>query len=290
MDRVLQPDWVHYVEHTLSETRERDNAVLGGERPDRDSGLSTSQGLTGSTALANAGLNGGNGGGFEGFDYMNYGSVSSGAFGSGGGNSLLSGFGSSSDDEDEDMEDHDEEEARAANENTAEGGSDNVSDNYLAAFLRANIDGAWYRMTMQARPSQSYRHPPRAGLRAPAGSWLLAWHFISRRRRHHSKTPRAKGRVMMNNGNRILSSLPGLRTRVIRRQASHQRISVPTRRRRPRSRERGSPRRSHRPTTPPTVRATKSRKRSHAKSGFPWKLTTTTRRWVRWSAPAWDPR
>lgn len=292
MDRVLQPDWVHYVEHTLSETRERDNAVLGGERPERDSGLSTSQGLTGSTALANAGLNGGSGGGFEGFDYMNYGSVSSGAFG-GGSNSMLSGFGSSSDDEDEDMEDHDDEEARGANDNTAEGGSDNVSKRPGSSSLLASrdINGACFRTTTQAKPSQSYRRPltRRAGHRAPAASWLPVWRSISRRRNRHSKTPRAKGRAMMNNGNRIRSSLRGLKMKEIHRRASHQQISVPTRCRRRPSHAQVSPRRSRRPI-PLTVRAMRSRRRSRARSGFHWRLMMTMRRWARWSAPVWDPR
>ncbi|KAK6344143.1 hypothetical protein TWF696_007785 [Orbilia brochopaga] len=33
-DKMLDPDWVFYQEHTLTETRERDNAILGGVRPD----------------------------------------------------------------------------------------------------------------------------------------------------------------------------------------------------------------------------------------------------------------
>ncbi|KAF3930821.1 hypothetical protein ABW19_dt0200207 [Dactylella cylindrospora] len=33
-DKVIDPDWVFYVEQTLAETRERDNAILGGVRPD----------------------------------------------------------------------------------------------------------------------------------------------------------------------------------------------------------------------------------------------------------------
>lgn len=33
-DKVVDPDWVYYVERTLAETRERDNAILGGVRPD----------------------------------------------------------------------------------------------------------------------------------------------------------------------------------------------------------------------------------------------------------------
>ena len=115
MEAVLDPEWIEYVEQTLSETRERDNAILGGVRPDMAGGhrqtsannSASSQGFGGSSALADAGLNGGIGGSaFQGFD-INQGSVSGGAFG-GGGTSLLSDFASSSDDEDEEMEDHED--------------------------------------------------------------------------------------------------------------------------------------------------------------------------------------
>ncbi|KAI9931354.1 hypothetical protein MW887_011018 [Aspergillus wentii] len=130
MESVLDPVWIEYVEHTLSETRERDNAILGGVRPDmaighRQTMLNSGQG---SSALADAGLNGGSGASnFQGFDMMTQGSVSGGAFGLGGGSSLLSGFASSSDDdEDEEMEDQDE---RNAAEQSAEGGSENASTN-----------------------------------------------------------------------------------------------------------------------------------------------------------------
>ncbi|EWC44793.1 hypothetical protein DRE_06431 [Drechslerella stenobrocha 248] len=33
-EKMLDPDWMFYQEHTLTETRERDNAILGGVRPD----------------------------------------------------------------------------------------------------------------------------------------------------------------------------------------------------------------------------------------------------------------
>ncbi|KAJ0424486.1 putative Sit4-associated protein [Aspergillus carlsbadensis] len=128
MDSVLNPEWIDYVEQTLSETRERDNAILGGVRPDISIGHR--QGMLGngqSSALAEAGLNGmaGNSN-FQGFDMANQGSVSGGAFGAGG-NSLLSGFASSSDDdEDEDMEDQDD---RHLVEQSTEGGTENVGDN-----------------------------------------------------------------------------------------------------------------------------------------------------------------
>jgi SIT4-associating protein SAP185/190 len=144
MDNVVHHEWVEYVERTLSETRERDNAILGGVRPDiighRQAVLNAvgaAQGFTGSNALANAGLNGGGGASFESFDAMTHGSASSGAFGLGGSNSLLSGFGSSSDDEDEEMEDQDDEEVRNSDDIPAESGSENVGD---ALFTDVEMD------------------------------------------------------------------------------------------------------------------------------------------------------
>ncbi len=126
LDKVTSKQWSDYVENTLSETRERDNAILGGARPELPVGprqavmnaVNATQGYgnTGSSALANAGLNGN-----PGLDSMdltaNGGGILGGSFGLHSG-SLLSGFGSSSDEEDEEMEeieDHD-------------GGSDQVGD------------------------------------------------------------------------------------------------------------------------------------------------------------------
>lgn len=111
LDKVTSKQWTDYVENTLSETRERDNAILGGVRPDvsmapRQAVLNavsaaTTFGGGSSSALANAGLNGG-----AGLDTMdltsNNGSgTSSLGFSS---SSFFSGFGSSSDEEDEEME------------------------------------------------------------------------------------------------------------------------------------------------------------------------------------------
>jgi SIT4-associating protein SAP185/190 len=136
LENVLNPEWIDYVEQTLSETRERDNAILGGVRPDMSIGhrqgmLNSGQSVSGSSALADAGLNGSTGGSnFQGFDMMNQGSVSGGAFGlGGGGSSLLSGFASSSDDEDEEMEDQDD---RNLADQSAEGGSENVGDDFFS--------------------------------------------------------------------------------------------------------------------------------------------------------------
>lgn len=125
LDKVTQRIWSDYVENTLAETRERDNAILGGVRPDIAGGprqavmnavnAASGFGNTGSSALANAGLSGGT----TGLDSMDLSNTSGGGFLSGG--SLLSGFGSSSDEEDEEME-----EIGEHDEGGAEGGSDQV--------------------------------------------------------------------------------------------------------------------------------------------------------------------
>lgn len=132
MDDVLNAEWVQYVEQTLSETRERDNAILGGVRPEMSLGqrhalLSAVQGYGGSAALAEAGLNGDVDSNLQGFD-MNQGSVSGGVFNIGGGsNTLLSGFGNSSDDEEE-VEEQDEGDQA---ENAAEDSPENVGSALL---------------------------------------------------------------------------------------------------------------------------------------------------------------
>ncbi|KAI9846270.1 MAG: hypothetical protein M1837_004259 [Sclerophora amabilis] len=119
LDKVMHADWIDYVERTLAETRERDNAILGGVRPDMSVGprqavinsLNAAQGYGNgpSAALANAGLTSGSGP-LDSLDLGNGVNSSGGSFGLGGG-SLLSGFGSSSDDEDEEMEDENEDES-----------------------------------------------------------------------------------------------------------------------------------------------------------------------------------
>ncbi|KAF9878361.1 sit4 phosphatase-associated protein [Colletotrichum karsti] len=121
LERVMDPRWINYVEGALAETRERDNAILGGVRPEvalgnragmsgnglaavglsgLGSSFSNSGGNTGSSALAEAGLNGNmdlqenSGNGIGPF------AISSGT--------LMSGFGSSSDEEDEGEEENEE--------------------------------------------------------------------------------------------------------------------------------------------------------------------------------------
>ena len=120
-DMLETQDWQGYQHVTLTDTRDRDNAILGGVRP--DNGAGTRQAVLnavnagqfgGSTALAEAGLNSGQQG-LDTVELSNSSGVSSGAFASTGGSSLLSGFGSSSDEEDEEME---EGEVNAHNDNS----------------------------------------------------------------------------------------------------------------------------------------------------------------------------
>ncbi|KAI9155534.1 Extragenic suppressor of kinetochore protein 1 [Paramyrothecium foliicola] len=124
LDRVMSQDWINYVEGALAETRERDNAILGGVRPEvalGHRGSISGQGLGGvglsglgsgsgnqsvgvSSALSDAGLNGG-------IELNENGGNGVGPFAISGG-TLMSGFGSSSDEEDEDG-DNDEEDVNS---------------------------------------------------------------------------------------------------------------------------------------------------------------------------------
>lgn len=119
VDKVTSPDWTHYVEHVLAETRDRDNAILGGVRPDVAGGprqavlnaVNAAQGgfgSSGSNVLASAGLGGQSATGLDSMDLANAGNPS---YGSG----LPRGFGGSDDDEDEEMEEveHSADESRA---------------------------------------------------------------------------------------------------------------------------------------------------------------------------------
>lgn len=114
LEKVMDPEWIDYVEHTLAETRERDNAILGGVRPELSLGPRT--------ALFNSGGQGFSSGGsasdLDTIDLANgtggvgaggsFGPVASGGAPASG--VLLSGFGSSSDEEDEDIDREDDEE------------------------------------------------------------------------------------------------------------------------------------------------------------------------------------
>ena len=109
LDKVMSQDWINYVERALAETRERDNAILGGVRPEVALGHRGSLGNNGMGGVGLSGLGGASGGasnalaeaGLNGGIELNEGSGNGiGPFGISAG-TLMSGFGSSSDEEDE---------------------------------------------------------------------------------------------------------------------------------------------------------------------------------------------
>ncbi|GJN76424.1 hypothetical protein PLICBS_010537 [Purpureocillium lilacinum] len=109
LDKVMSQDWINYVEGALAETRERDNAILGGVRPEVALGHRGSLGNNGMGGVGLSGLGGASGGasnalaeaGLNGGIELNEGSGNGiGPFAISAG-TLMSGFGSSSDEEDE---------------------------------------------------------------------------------------------------------------------------------------------------------------------------------------------
>jgi len=134
---IYGKDWEDYVTKTLAETRDRDNAILGGFRPENGLGprqavlnaVNANSGFAGSNALAQAGLAGGQQG-LDSVDLSNNGSATSSSYQTAG-SSLLSGFGSSSDDDDDDMsDDNDDGQVRTATAqlSTADTGPSTDSD------------------------------------------------------------------------------------------------------------------------------------------------------------------
>lgn len=127
LEKVMNNEWVQYVELTLAETRERDNAILGGARPDMVAGVAPRlMGAVGamtagfgSNVLADAGLNGSIG--LDSIDLGNGNGSNGGSFTLTGG-SGLSGFGSSSDEEEDEMDDDLEEEGKQSSTGGAEVG------------------------------------------------------------------------------------------------------------------------------------------------------------------------
>lgn len=113
LDKVMSQAWIDYVEQTLAETRERDNAILGGVRPDMNAGprqavlnavnAASGFGGNGSSSLPSAGLAGNGSIGLDSMELTNHDSTTGGGYSFGGG-ALLSGFTNSSDEEDEEME------------------------------------------------------------------------------------------------------------------------------------------------------------------------------------------
>ncbi|KAI1486237.1 SIT4 phosphatase-associated protein-domain-containing protein [Biscogniauxia mediterranea] len=122
LDRVMSQDWISYVEGALAETRERDNAILGGVRPEvamSNRAQMAGSGL-GGMGLSSLGLGGGQGGGSNALaeadldggsnmDGQENGSGSSlGPFSISSGLLSGSGFGSSSDEEEDEAEDNED--------------------------------------------------------------------------------------------------------------------------------------------------------------------------------------
>ena len=127
LEKVMNGEWITYVEVTLAETRERDNAILGGVRPDMSVGprqavmnaVNAANNFGGaSSALTEAGLNGA--AGLDSIDLANGNGARSGFAISGG--TLLSGFGSSSDEEDDEMDEDADEDGSKNNSGAAEVG------------------------------------------------------------------------------------------------------------------------------------------------------------------------
>jgi SIT4-associating protein SAP185/190 len=113
LEKVTAPEWIDYVEHTLAETRERDNAILGGVRPDVSLGprqavlnaVGSTSGISGlggslSSLTGSSGL-----GGLENVELTNNTTTNNNSTYLFSGSSLMSGFShGSSDEEDEDMD------------------------------------------------------------------------------------------------------------------------------------------------------------------------------------------
>ncbi|KAL7270726.1 sporulation-induced protein [Rhizina undulata] len=115
LDKVIDHSWIDYVEETLAATRERDNAILGGIRPDmalgpRQAVLNAvqAQAFNGNSNTGSLMLSGGGSSALDSIDLANGNAGLAGVGSSGGAGGLLSGFGSSSDEEDDDIMEHDD--------------------------------------------------------------------------------------------------------------------------------------------------------------------------------------
>ena len=114
LDKVMALQWIDYVEQTLADTRERDNAILGGVRPDLSIGprqavlnaVNAAQGGFGGSGLS-SGFTGNGSLSLDSVDLSNAGNTTSSPTGGYlfSGSSLLSGFNhGSSDEEDDEMD------------------------------------------------------------------------------------------------------------------------------------------------------------------------------------------
>ncbi|EHK18569.1 uncharacterized protein TRIVIDRAFT_112554, partial [Trichoderma virens Gv29-8] len=147
LDKVMSQDWINYVEGALAETRERDNAILGGVRPEVALGHRASLGASGlggiglsglgntasgSNALAEAGLNGGmemNEGDGNGIGPF---AISAGT--------LMSGFGSSSDEDDDEGEgDEEDVNSEVSNDSSDEHGNESPEATIGMAYTPEDV-------------------------------------------------------------------------------------------------------------------------------------------------------
>lgn len=134
-EKVTSQEWIDYVENTLAETRERDNAILGGVRPEL-SIMSLQKPSSNLTSLG--GLQGFAGGNSDaGLDTIDLTGGAGSALGTGFGSGLLTGSGfTSSSDEDDDEHEREEEEEDDRGLRSAMTDSEQVGYNFFS-------DGRW---------------------------------------------------------------------------------------------------------------------------------------------------
>ncbi|GAM85888.1 hypothetical protein ANO11243_038980 [Dothideomycetidae sp. 11243] len=127
MERVMTSEWVAYVEGTLTETRDKDNAVLGGVRPEQNMGIRS---LTGGGMLSGQGGFGGGGGNSSALANAGLGtpadSLAMHDTGAGGFDADAGGFGEGEDEEMEDVNDRnavdDDEQTSSPSSSSSSGG------------------------------------------------------------------------------------------------------------------------------------------------------------------------
>lgn len=141
IDKVTHPDWIHYVEHILADTRERDNAILGGIRPDAIGG--PRQAVLNAVNAANAAFNINNyGGGLTsrgGLDLMAL-SDEDDSDGEYGANHSGSNFGNSSDEEEEDRDEAETNEQTQGSVVHQEG----IEEDQVGEISYENVDAAYH--------------------------------------------------------------------------------------------------------------------------------------------------
>lgn len=133
MDRVTSSEWVAYIEGTLTETREKDNAVLGGVRPEQSIGIRSMGGNAGgatgfgeggnTSGLADTGL-------AVPEDSLAMHDAGAGGYEANVGSGLLSGFGEGEDEEMEEVEEIEERKAVEDDEQVGELSFDDVDMNF----------------------------------------------------------------------------------------------------------------------------------------------------------------